>query len=104
MFPISVAKFKNFVEVPVKVAPPAILEPEQEEKATPPVIDPVLLSLVHQSVVQWQATLGDLLVAMVEMELVSLALTVGLEMMPIVGFKVYINTQTKILALNIKNL
>ena len=29
---------------------------------------------------------------------------VGPEMMPIVGSKIYVNTQTKILALNIKNL
>ena len=32
------------------------------------------------------------------------AIIVGPEMMPIVGSKIYVNTQTKILVLNIKNL
>ena len=45
-----------------------ILEPEQEEGIAPPAIDPVLLSLVHQSITQQQATSGDLPVMTVETE------------------------------------
>jgi len=40
---------KNFAEVPMEVAPPVMLEPEQAEETTPPVIDPVLLGLVEKS-------------------------------------------------------
>ena len=43
---------KNFAEAPAKVAPPVMSEPEQEEESTPLVIDPVLLGLVHQRVIQ----------------------------------------------------
>jgi len=43
---------KNFAEVLVEVAPPVMSEPEQEEEATPPVIDPVMLGVIHQRVIQ----------------------------------------------------
>ena len=52
IFSTSVAKFKSFVEAPSEVAPPTTSEPGQEEDVLPPVIDPVLLSLVHQSMTQ----------------------------------------------------
>ena len=45
-----------------------ISEPEQEEDVIPSAIDPVLFSLVHQSVIQQHATLGDLPVTTVEKE------------------------------------
>ena len=51
MFSIFVAKFKYFA-APAEVSPLATSEPEQEEEVTPLVIDPMLLSLIHQSVVQ----------------------------------------------------
>ena len=40
-----------------------MLEPEQEEKETPLVINPMMFGLGHQKVIQQQAVLGDLLVA-----------------------------------------
>ena len=43
-------------------------EPEQEEDVVLLAIDPVLLSLVYQSVTQQQGTLGDLPVMTVETE------------------------------------
>ena len=43
-------------------------EPGQEDEVTPPIIDPMLLGLVHQRVIEQQATPGDLSVATVEME------------------------------------
>ena len=43
-------------------------EPEQEEEATPSVIDLVLLGLVHQRAIQQQAASGDLPVATIEIE------------------------------------
>ena len=43
---------KIFAEVLVEVAPPVMSEPEQEEEATPPVIDPVMLGVIHQRVIQ----------------------------------------------------
>ena len=66
-FFIFVAKSKNFVEAPAEDAPQTKLEPDQEEDIAPPVIDPVLLSLVHQQ----QATSGDLPMMTVEKEPVS---------------------------------
>ena len=71
MFYISIAQSKSFEEAPAKVAPPVTSKPKQEEEVAPPVIDLVLLSLVDQSVVQQQATPGDLPVAKVETESVS---------------------------------
>jgi len=50
----SVAKSKNFARAHVEVASPVTLEPEQEEEMALPVIDPVLLSGVHQSVIDRQ--------------------------------------------------
>ena len=52
----------------MKVAPPAMSEPKQEEEVAPLVIDLVLLRLVYQRVIQQQAVLGDLPVAMVKTE------------------------------------
>jgi len=49
-------------------APPTTSKPKQEEDFVPPVIDPAWLSLVHQSVTQKQATLGDLPMKTVEMK------------------------------------
>ena len=46
-------------------------EPKQEEDVLLPVIDHVLLSLVHQSIIQQQATSRDLPVTTVETEHVS---------------------------------
>ena len=42
---------KIFVEVPAEVAPPPMLESKQKEEATPPVIDSMLLGLIHQRVI-----------------------------------------------------
>ena len=70
MFSIFVAKSKNFA-APAEVSPLATSEPEQEEEVAPPVIDLVLLSLVHQRVVQDMPHWGDLPVATVKMEHVS---------------------------------
>jgi len=55
----------------VKVASPTTSKPEQEEDIAPSVIDPVLLSLVHQSIIQQHATSEDLQVTTVETEPVS---------------------------------
>jgi len=46
------------------------LEPDQEEDV-PSIIDPMFLSLVHQSMTQQQATLEDFPVITVETEPVS---------------------------------
>ena len=62
---------KKIAEAPAEVAPQTTSEPEQEEDVTPPVIDPVLLSLVHQSIVQQHAILGELPVMTVKTEHVS---------------------------------
>ena len=50
----------------MKIAPPAMSEAEQEEEATPLVIDLMLMGLVHQKAIQQQP--GDLPVATVKME------------------------------------
>ena len=55
----------------MKVAPLVMLEPEQEEKMTPSVIDPVMLGIIHQRVIQQQAAPGDLSVATIEREPIS---------------------------------
>jgi len=55
----------------VEVAPPTIIEPKQEEDVVPSVIDPMLLSLVHQSIIQQHVTSGDLPVTTAETEPVS---------------------------------
>ena len=43
---------KNFVEAPAEVGPIVMSEPEQEEEVTPPVIDLMMLGLIHQKVIQ----------------------------------------------------
>ena len=67
MFSRYVVNSKNFAEAPTETTPPMVLEPEQGDVMVLPAIDPVLLSLVHHSVTQQQATLGvDLPITTVE--------------------------------------
>ena len=46
---------KTFAEAPAELAPPTISEPEQEEDVVLLATVLVLLSLVHQSVIQQQS-------------------------------------------------
>ena len=68
IFYICLLSSKSFVEAPAEITPSMILGPELEENLAPLVIGPVMLSLVHQTMTQQQATLGDLSVTTVEME------------------------------------
>jgi len=52
LFLYLLLNLKIFAEVPMEVAPTMTPEPEQVEEAIPPVIDPVLLGLVHQRAIQ----------------------------------------------------
>ena len=52
----------------MELTPPMISEPEKEKEIVPSVIDPMLLSLVHQSIIQQHATSVNLLVMTVKTE------------------------------------